>query len=96
MKNVNKMLAEAEKIVWAEIEKRVTKILLSDRNRAASFVCCMGGYFWVDRDGEPMDDRAWQNPVFNIFDKYDDVFKLSGAGVRWDLVNGEVVKCNDW
>ena len=96
MKNVNALLEKAEKLVWAEIEKKVTKILLSERNAARGFICCMGGYFWIDSNGDAIDDRAWMNPVFNIFDKYDDAFKLTGIGWRWDLVNGKVVKTTDW
>lgn len=95
MKNVDALLDQAEKLVLAEIEKRVTKILLNPKNRAVSFVMAMGGYcFYSENDS--LDDCAYMGPVVKLFDQYDEVFKLSGIGWRWDLVNGEVVKITDW
>lgn len=95
MKAVDKLLNEAESLVLAEIEKRVTKILLSPKNHAVAFVMAMGGACFYD--GEiGLDERAYMEPVYKLFEMYDHVFKLSGIGWRWDLVNGEVIKSTDW
>lgn len=95
MKAVDALLNEAESLVLAEIEKRVTKILLSPKNRAVSFVMAMGGYSFYDIYGS-LDDCKYMEPVFTLFEEYDHVFKLSGIGWRWDLLNGRVVKTTDW
>lgn len=95
MKQVDKLLLEAENLVLDEIEKRVTKILLSPKNRAICFVMAMGGACFYDKDNA-LDDCAYMEPVYKIFEMYDHVFKLSGIGWRWDLVNGEVIKTTNW
>ncbi len=95
MKDVDKLLQEAESLVLAEIEKRVTKILLSPKNPAISFVMAMGGYAFYSKYYS-LDDREYMQPVFKLFDEYDEIFKLSGIGWRWDVVDGEVIKITDW
>lgn len=95
MKQVDKLLQEAQNLVLAEIEKRVTKILLSPKNLAISFVMAMGGACFYDKEGA-LDDCTYMEPVYKLFEMYDQVFKLSGIGWRWDLVNGEVIKSTDW
>lgn len=95
MKKVDDLLSQAEKLVLDEIEKRVTKILLSPKNRTVSFVMAMGGYCFYSKD-DSLDDCAYMQPVVKLFDKYDEMFKLSGIGWRWDVVDGEVIKITDW
>lgn len=95
MKAVDKLLNEAEKLVLDEIERRVTKILLSPKNRAVAFVMAMGGACFYDEE-IGLDERVYMEPVYKLFEMYDQVFKLSGIGWRWDLINGEVIKTTDW
>lgn len=96
-KAIDKLLEEAERLVWIEIEKEVHKILLSKRNRAVTFITAMGGYFFVDDENESMDEKRWMSPIDNIYDQYNQQFKMYGAGIRWDLnADGEVIKSTDW
>lgn len=95
MKNVDSLLQEAENLVLAEIEKRVKKILLSPKNRAVSFVMAMGGACFYDQE-IGLDETKYQQPVYDLLEKYDSVFKLTGSGWRWNLVAGEVVRSTNW
>lgn len=96
MKNVNVLLKKAEKLLCDEVDSQVEKILLSDRNKAVAFISSMGGYCFYDADGVGMDDRAWMKPVYKLYEEYDHVFKLSGAGVHFEIVNGKVIKSQNW
>ncbi len=95
MHYVDKLLKQAESLILLEVEKQVKRILLNPKNRAVSFVMAMGGYCFYSKD-DSLDDCAYMYPVVKIFDQYDSIFKLSGYGWRWDLVDGEVIKITDW
>lgn len=93
---IDKLLEEAQKLIWIEIEKEVTKILLSPRNRMVTFITAMGGWFFVDSDGLDADDKHYMKTLDGIYEQYNDMFKMYGAGIRWDLVDGKVIKTTDW
>lgn len=95
MRNVDALLFEAEDLVMTEIEKQVVKILLCPKNRADGFVMAMGGYCFYSK-GDNLDECVYMEPVYKIFEEYDHVFKLSGQGVRWDLVDGKIKKQCNW
>lgn len=95
MQHIDKLLKEAEDLVLCHIDRHVRKILLNPKNRAVSFVMAMGGACFYDKE-IGLDEAKYQEPVYKLLEKYDEVFKLSGIGWRWDLVNGEVVKSTDW
>ncbi|MEM8183739.1 hypothetical protein Q4R69_18625 [Morganella morganii subsp. sibonii] len=94
---VDKLLEQAEKIIWMKVNMLVTEILTAKDNPACEFICAMGGYVFYDSDGEPLDgDETYASAIYGLFDKYDDAFKLTGAGIRWDLVGGKVIRRTDW
>lgn len=102
MKNkklIDSHLQQAEKLIWDEIDRKIRAILVRKDNPAGCFICAMGVYFFLDKKGDQIDDgRKWMDSVFTIFEEYNEIFKLSGAGVRWDLDShtGVVTKRNDW
>lgn len=95
MKKVDDLLSQAEQLVLDEIEKRVTKILLNPKNRAVSFVMSMGGACFYDQE-IGLDETKYQQPVYDLLEKYDSVFKLTGSGWRWNVIAGEVVRSTNW
>lgn len=95
MKEVDNLLQEAESLVMAEIEKRVTKILLNPKNRAVAFVMAMGGACFYDQE-IGLDETKYQQPVYDLIEKYDNAFKLTGSGWRWQVIAGEVVRSTNW
>lgn len=73
LKNVDKILNQAEALLMDEIEKRVTKILTSPKNRAQCFIMAMGMHFFSDGDGETLDDDlSYLKPVMCLFEEYND------------------------
>lgn len=75
----------------------VAKMPIRPYNPARTFITAMGGWFWMDREGNPIEGtKKWMGPVDQIFDKFNDAFKIYGAGRRWDLKDGKVIKSCDW
>lgn len=100
MKNypaIDSLLNNAELLVWNEIEREVTKILLSNNTIAKGFICAMGEWFFIDKNGEGIPDKRWMKRIDNIFYKYNGIFNLYGEGVRWDVnSSGAIIKTKDW
>lgn len=98
--SINQHLAAAEKLIWFAIEREVKAVLQDPKNGGVTgFISAMGGYFWIAGDSDVKSDEKiypWQAPIDAIYDKYNDAFKMYGAGVRWDLVDGKVIKSTDW
>lgn len=105
---IETLLERAEKLVWFEIEREVKKVLQDPKIPATGFITAMGGYFWIAGGGEEKDfylrddleddERRypWQKPINAVYDNYNEIFKMHGAGVRWDLIDGKVIKSTDW
>ena len=98
---IETLLERAEKLVWFEIEREVKKVLQDPKIPATGFITAMGGYFWLAGKGDTdLDDDEnrypWQKPINALYDNYNEIFKMHGAGVRWDLVDGKVIKSTDW
>lgn len=95
---IDQHLAAAEKLIWFAIEREVKAVLQDPNNPAVGFISAMGGWFWLGGpDGDLSDDKYhWQKPIDDLYDRYNDAFKMYGASVRWDLVDGKVIKSTDW
>lgn len=97
-KQADQLLKQAETLIWLEIQKRVIKILTNPKKSGVTFIAAMGTYFFIDKERNVIDPRAWMEPVNVLFEEYDETFKLSGIGWRWDLdqESGKVIKSTDW
>lgn len=102
-RRIDQHLEQAEKLIWFAIEQGVKAVLQDPNNPATGFISAMGGWGWLSGYGEPkdrdyLDDNKyhWQAPIDAIYDKYNETFKMYGAGVRWDLVDGKVIKSTNW
>lgn len=96
---IDQHLAAAEKLIWFAIEREVKAVLQDPNNPAVCFISAMGTWFWSnDEDTYPDNDEKypWQAPINAIYNRYNDLFKMYGEGVRWDLVDGKVIKTTDW
>lgn len=96
---INEHLEQAEKLLMGRIEKEVKKVLEDPNIPATGFISCMGGYFWIDESDSFDDDLnryPWQLSISQLYDEYDHIFKMSGAGIRWDLLDGKVLKLTNW
>lgn len=95
---IDALLQRAEDLAVAEVQDLAVAAILSKRTTANGFIMAMGTYFWLDKDNEIIEDKAWMRKMETIFDRYDDTMKLSGMGIRWDLdkESGEVIRRNDW
>lgn len=69
--------------------------MLNPKNRAVAFVMSMGGACFYDQE-IGLDETKYQKPVYDLIEKYDRIFKLTGSGWRWNLVAGEVVRSTNW
>ena len=95
---IDALLQRAEDLAVAEIQDLAVAAILSKRTTANTFIMAMGTYFWLDRNMDQIEGKAWMKRIETIFDRYDDTMKLSGMGIRWDLdkESGEVIRRNDW
>lgn len=98
-RRIDQHLEQAEKLIWFAIEREVKAVLQDPNNPAICFISAMGSWFWSN-DEETFHDNEdlyeWQAPLNAIYDRYNEAFKMYGAGVRWDLVDGKVIKSTDW
>lgn len=94
---IDRHIEAAEKLIWFAIEREVKAVLQDPNNPATGFISAMGCWFWLSGYGDLDDNRyPWQAPIDAIYDRYNEAFKMYGAGVRWDLVDGKVIKSTDW
>lgn len=100
---IDNHLQKAEDLIWHLVEREVKAVLQDPNIKATGFISAMGGYFWIydPQDGSGAidiedDSHDWQKPIDAIYDAYGDMFKLYGAGVRWDLLDGKVLKLTNW
>ncbi|UAX00664.1 hypothetical protein [Proteus terrae] len=94
---VDELLLRAEKIVWMKINAEVTSILKSNDNPAKAFVCAMGGWSFYDSEGVSLaPNENYAEKLASLIDKYEEAFKLTGAGFHWKLVDGKVTHDGDW
>lgn len=96
---IDEHLEQAENLLMGRIEREVKKVLEDPNISATGFISAMGGYFWIDESDSFDDDLnryPWQLSISQLYDEYDHIFKMSGAGIRWDLLDGKVLKLTNW
>ncbi|MEY0837399.1 hypothetical protein AB7238_14325 [Providencia alcalifaciens] len=94
---IDTLLSRAEKIVWMKINAEVTDILKSNNNPAKVFVCAMGGWSFYDSEGDNLDpNENYAEELASLIEKYDETFKLTGAGFHWKLIDRKVIHDCDW
>jgi len=71
-----------------ELEEEARKILKNHKN-LQEFIMCMGNAWFLDNDGNEVEDKAYMRPVNDILEAWDEYLKLTGEPMRftWD---GEV------
>lgn len=92
---LNCLEGQMHRIARAEVERLARQVLrngLKGRNRAREFVMAMGSAFFVDRNGEVIDNytsdglrsAAFCKPLNEFLEQWDSMLHLTGAPMRID------------